>query len=323
MGVGGNVSHMPRQHAAGMLASACREHEGCGPCRQLQLAEFLDWWEQRQQQHCQQQQQQACAGVQALQIQQAAAAPAGTADVLSEALGPAHAGGAGDAAQQAPAAAAPPPAEGPLWYVKDWHLASEFPQYQAYRCPTVFADDWLNEWYDASWTGAAQQAGVPRGQARQGVHHSAEQQHPQQHPQQPQHSAMTADYRFVYLGPQARGPAWLPQGCSSSAATVASQPLRRRTTSPTAGLSSFPLLYVFSVQVRHLCACRRAHAPCNGHLASMLAGHIDAVALGCAAQLQLEHKRGGAQALAPAASAAQPSAAGQAWAGCGLGLLCS
>ena len=34
---------------------ARREHEGSGPCRQMLLAEYIDWWQQQQQQQQQQQ----------------------------------------------------------------------------------------------------------------------------------------------------------------------------------------------------------------------------------------------------------------------------
>ncbi len=33
-------------------------------------------------------------------------------------------------------------------YLKDWHINSEFPAYQAYTTPSVFSDDWLNEHWD-------------------------------------------------------------------------------------------------------------------------------------------------------------------------------
>lgn len=173
----------------------CREHEGCGPCQQMQLADFLDWWEFRQQQ---QQQQDACAGIEALHIQSTATPHPDTAVPQPGTPGQAQPAGMGDDAAQAPTAAALPPAGGPLWYAKDWHLASEFPQYQAYRCPLLFADDWLNEWCDACQAGARQQAGASAGAAQEGKLGDAGQQ------QQQQQQASTADYRFVYLGPRVR-----------------------------------------------------------------------------------------------------------------------
>ena len=64
---------------------------------------------------------------------------------------------------------------GELLYLKDWHFASEWPDYQAYSCPAYFQDDWLNFWLDS------------RARAAAGSPATA--------------TAKTSDYRFVYLGP--------------------------------------------------------------------------------------------------------------------------
>jgi hypothetical protein len=65
--------------------------------------------------------------------------------------------------------------DGRLLYLKDWHFANEYPDYQAYECPPFFLDDWLNEWLDAR-------------RARSGGEEGG--------------GIQTSDYRFVYLGPQ-------------------------------------------------------------------------------------------------------------------------
>eukprot|EP00892_Ulva_mutabilis_P005126 jgi/Ulvmu1/2986/UM015_0026.1 len=70
-------------------------------------------------------------------------------------------------------------------YVKDWHLAAEFPQYHAYSCPAYFADDWLN-------TFLLDNSGPVRGP------NAAADPQPATH----QSNLQTADYRFVYLGLQ-------------------------------------------------------------------------------------------------------------------------
>lgn len=36
-----------------------------------------------------------------------------------------------------------------LLYVKDWHFARLHRDYNAYECPEIFSEDWLNRWYDA------------------------------------------------------------------------------------------------------------------------------------------------------------------------------
>ncbi|KAL4436679.1 hypothetical protein ABPG75_003818 [Micractinium tetrahymenae] len=194
-----------RAHFGASLVSVtdtAREHEGCGPCHQMQLADYLDWWEQRQQQE-QQQQQPPCAGIEALQLKPSAATPAERAAAVLACSTAAQPAGRVDSAEQAAAAATALPAGG-LWYCKDWHLASECPQYQAYTCPAVFADDWLNEWYDADHSKGQQQAG---SQAEQHQYEQQEQvaqqrQQGQQQQGQQQQTVTTADYRFVYLGPQ-------------------------------------------------------------------------------------------------------------------------
>jgi hypothetical protein len=146
----------------------------------MTLAAYLAWWRQ----HTQQQQQQP------------------------EAPG---------LAQESAAAAPAAPAGAPLWYCKDWHLASEFPQYHAYSCPPFFQDDWLNEWLDHRHQAQQQekQQGHPQGQQRG-------QQQGQQRaereasaaatassstttgasPSSSSSSATVSDYRFVYLGPR-------------------------------------------------------------------------------------------------------------------------
>lgn len=65
-----------------------------------------------------------------------------------------------------------------MWYLKDWHFADMFPEYQAYKIPHFFRDDWLNEWFDH----LAEASGVLSTEhvlARNKV----------------------SDYRFVYMGP--------------------------------------------------------------------------------------------------------------------------
>lgn len=77
---------------------------------------------------------------------------------------------------------------------QDWHLACEFPDYQAYTCPAVFQDDWLNEWFD--WQQRQQQEAAPAPQQAEQADVDGQQ----------QQSAgaggiQASDYRFVYLGP--------------------------------------------------------------------------------------------------------------------------
>ena len=75
------------------------------------------------------------------------------------------------------------PAPLPLLYLKDWHLAAEYPRYGAYSCPPHFSEDWLNEWHDAARRGR-QEGGEEEEQQQGGGGCVA-----------------TSDYRFVYLGP--------------------------------------------------------------------------------------------------------------------------
>ena len=35
-----------------------------------------------------------------------------------------------------------------LLYLKDWHLTQQFPQHDVYILPTLFSEDWLNEYWD-------------------------------------------------------------------------------------------------------------------------------------------------------------------------------
>lgn len=78
---------------------------------------------------------------------------------------------------------------------QDWHLASEFPSYQAYTCPAVFQDDWLNEWFDAQ--SRRQQDGVQGLQQAEQADGDGQQQR-----QGPGAGGVqVSDYRFVYLGP--------------------------------------------------------------------------------------------------------------------------
>lgn len=35
----------------------------------------------------------------------------------------------------------------PLRYLKDWHIARDFPRYEAYATPLPFKEDWLNDWW--------------------------------------------------------------------------------------------------------------------------------------------------------------------------------
>ena len=53
-------------------------------------------------------------------------------------------------------------------YLKDWHMAQQFPEYDAYTTPACLGEDWLNEHWAAGGTGAA----------------------------------TAGDHRFVYIGPQ-------------------------------------------------------------------------------------------------------------------------
>lgn len=39
-------------------------------------------------------------------------------------------------------------ANGQVLYLKDWHCAAEYPNYQGYSTPSYFGDDWLNRYYD-------------------------------------------------------------------------------------------------------------------------------------------------------------------------------
>lgn len=88
----------------------------------------------------------------------------------------------------------------PLWYCKDWHLVSEFPWYQAYRCPPFFQDDWLNEWCDTRVQ--QQQQGEQQGEQEGQVGAGAQPNHAAQRgPSTAQRDVATSDYRFVYLGP--------------------------------------------------------------------------------------------------------------------------
>ena len=61
----------------------------------------------------------------------------------------------------------------PLRYLKDWHIVRDFPEYQAYRVPAPFRDDWLNDWWTKGRSAWAERNNVP---------HTAN------------------DYRFCYMG---------------------------------------------------------------------------------------------------------------------------
>ncbi|KAL6785224.1 hypothetical protein ACKKBG_A02960 [Auxenochlorella protothecoides x Auxenochlorella symbiontica] len=79
-----------------------------------------------------------------------------------------------------------PDREGVL-YLKDWHFAAEHPEYQAYTCPPIFMDDWLNEWHDVLRHGQPACNGDGSSPAPPAASRS---------------SLVTSDYRFVYLGPE-------------------------------------------------------------------------------------------------------------------------
>ena len=64
-----------------------------------------------------------------------------------------------------------------IYYLKDWHFVKEFPQYKAYRTPSFFSSDWLNEYLDYVEDNILSQA------------------------------FNNSDYRFVYAGPK---DSWTP-----------------------------------------------------------------------------------------------------------------
>lgn len=72
---------------------------------------------------------------------------------------------------------------GPLYYLKDWHMAAQFPDYEAYDCPIYFRDDWLNEWYDSLDRSRNQKNDVDTATNGNGC------------------MQRSADYRFCYMGP--------------------------------------------------------------------------------------------------------------------------
>ena len=132
------------------VADTAPRHAGAGPCTQMTLAQFLDWW----------------------RLREAAQGSSNT----SRSDGSSCADGGG----------------GNL-YVKDYHLASEYPEYKAYTCPAYFSDDWLNMFCDHKQRQQAQQqAEQQREQQRESFGDSA---------LGPRGNAATSDYRFVYLGP--------------------------------------------------------------------------------------------------------------------------
>ncbi|KAI8477296.1 MAG: hypothetical protein J3K34DRAFT_515949 [Monoraphidium minutum] len=184
------------------VTDAARHHAGCGPCTEMTLSEYRDWWHEGRprgaspggaagglhgNQHEQQQQRQGC--------QQ----PAG-----------------GAWPDQPPGR--PAGADGRLLYLKDFHYCAECPGGTpgrpggapgrpggaAYRLPAYFREDWLNAHCDGRAAAAAAggegqgsggEGGGGGGGCESGAGGGAAA------------AASTADYRFVYCGPAG---SWTP-----------------------------------------------------------------------------------------------------------------
>ena len=75
-----------------------------------------------------------------------------------------------------------------LLYLKDWHFASEHPNYTAYICPKYFEDDWINEWLlDRKMK---VEEGLDEEGNGRGLNHGIQ-----------ASEISCSDYRFFYLGP--------------------------------------------------------------------------------------------------------------------------
>ncbi|PNH01450.1 JmjC domain-containing protein 4, partial [Tetrabaena socialis] len=202
--------------ALGALAGHCRvcvtdtsdQEEGCGEVESMRLADYLRWWGARGQAReqglgAEQEEQGMGAGAGLAAGEGASASGAAPSAGASRVVrgdgggGGGSVGGGGDARQL---------------YLKDWHFAAEFPDYGYYRLPVYFADDWLNEFYDA--LAAAEGAQLPRSDAAaSGPEHdepspSATGRGAERAATAPAAAAVsTSDYRFLYLGPAG---SWTP-----------------------------------------------------------------------------------------------------------------
>ena len=191
------------------VTDTARHHQGCGPCQEMRLSQYLVWWREQQQRQ-QQEQQQRAAGKQQGAPGEAASAAAAAAGGAAAAAAACQSGVSPQQWRQQQQQPTGYQQQQPLLYCKDWHLAAAFPSYQAYIPPPFFADDWLNEYFDAT-QGAVAQRGAQQQQQRQGEQAEGEpppqqQRQEQQEQQQQQGSRVAAsDYRFVYMGPQAGG----------------------------------------------------------------------------------------------------------------------
>ena len=204
---------IPGHHAA----SRC--HQGSGPCESMRLADFLAWWWQHRQQRQQQQQQLNGAPIAAERDEEE---PRWYCKVCQQHAAEYCANGHPEVLVltcckqfvQVRASVTKPPSAMPLAHCpQDWHLASEFPGYQAYTCPAFFQDDWLNEWFDSQQQ--QQQEAAP---APQQADVDGQQQGPSAG------GIQASDYRFVYLGPAVSiRKAWLPP-CDTRAHAVPFQP---------------------------------------------------------------------------------------------------
>jgi hypothetical protein len=183
-----------------------RRHAGCGPCEEMALGEYCDWW--------------ACArpGAQAehagaQQQPPQPAAPQQPAAQQQRAWGQRPAD-----TQQAPGR--PAGADGRLLYLKDWHLAAERPDTPAYTLPRFFSEDWLNAFYcDGCGGGGGGSGGGEEGAGGGGGSASSGRRDSTGGGGEggeacsgggaapPGRPVATADYRFVYLGPAG---SWTP-----------------------------------------------------------------------------------------------------------------
>jgi hypothetical protein len=162
-----------------LATDSARRHRGEGPCKEMSVAEYCQWWKDRKQQK-------DTRKINPL-------LPTGGDD----------GGGGGDE-------------EDHLWYLKDWHFvkdtATQTPSvstkpsdYYYYELPRYFSDDWLNEWYD-SLSGNTSNSTAINGISTSCTTIISTSTNPTQTEEEttattPQPAA-TEDYRFLYLGPQ-------------------------------------------------------------------------------------------------------------------------
>jgi glycosyltransferase involved in cell wall biosynthesis len=106
-----------------VATDADRRHRGEGPCKEMTVAEYCQWWKEKDRNHLDR------------------VPPNGSGDGSDEKINDEE--------------------EDHLWYLKDWNfvkdasssikqkLNQDSNDFYYYQLPIYFSDDWLNEWYDS------------------------------------------------------------------------------------------------------------------------------------------------------------------------------